>query len=81
MYREIRQADLSEFHPTVWEKSPEVSKTEIYHAVWQLLLYFYIQFSSKILSVQNTADTNLKYFKSLIAIEILSQQLLSFIAK
>ena len=25
MYREICQTDLSEFHPTVWEKSPEVS--------------------------------------------------------
>ena len=25
MYREIYQTDLSEFHPTVWEKSPEVS--------------------------------------------------------
>ena len=24
-YREICQTDLSEFHPTVWEKSPELS--------------------------------------------------------
>ena len=25
MYREIFQTDLSEFHSTVWEKSPKVS--------------------------------------------------------
>ena len=25
MYREIRRVDLSEFHLTVWEKSPKVS--------------------------------------------------------
>ena len=41
---EICQTDLSEFHPTVWEKSPEVSTKKIYHAVWQLLLYFYREF-------------------------------------
>ena len=40
IYREIYQTDLSEFHPTVWEKSPEVQKKWIYHAVWELLLYF-----------------------------------------
>ena len=51
MYREICQTDLSEFHPTVWGKSPEVSSKQIYHAVWQLLLYFYREFLSKILSV------------------------------
>ena len=51
MYREICQTDLSEFHPTVWEKSPEVSATKIYHAVWQILLYFYREFLSKILSL------------------------------
>ena len=51
MYREICQTDLSEFHPTVWEKSPEVSTKEIYDAVWQLLLYFYREFPSEIFSV------------------------------
>ena len=51
MYREICQTDLSEFDPAVWEKLPEVSKKYIYHAVWQLLLYLYREFPSKILSV------------------------------
>ena len=51
MYREICQTNLSEFHPTVWEKSRECQRNTYHYAVWQLLLYFYSEFPSKILSV------------------------------
>ena len=40
MYREICQTDLSEFQKNTFD-----------HAVWQLLLYFYTEFPSKILTV------------------------------
>ena len=42
MYREICQTDLSEFHSTVWEKSPKVSKKLILlccMAIIAILLY------------------------------------------
>ena len=42
MYREVFQTDLSEFHSTVWEKSPKVSTKLIllcYMAIIAILLY------------------------------------------
>ena len=58
MYREICQTDLSEFHSTVWKNSQTCQQNTFYYAVWQLLLYFYREYPSKILSVYLQLELN-----------------------
>ena len=51
MHREIFQTDLSEFHSKYGKNRQRCQQNKFYYAVWQLLLYFYKEFPSKILSV------------------------------
>ena len=43
MYREICQMDLSEFHSTVWEKSPKVSKKINFTMLYDNYCYIFIE--------------------------------------
>ena len=76
MYREICQRYLSEFHSTVWEKSPKISTKYIWLCCMAIIAIFLYRISLKnsLRVAQNIADTCQEYFQYFIAIEILSQR-------